>query len=82
MPTPDGRTLLSEATAETMRPSEREHRWDVCPHCGPMVVCGFCGNNCCNGGSNDGCPDKCASAYEVQRKGPQHPIPTPAGDGQ
>ena len=28
MPTPDGRTLLSEATAETLRPSEREGATD------------------------------------------------------
>lgn len=43
-----------------------EHRWDFCDLCGPMVRCGNCGNNCCNGGSGDGCPDKCASAYEMQ----------------
>lgn len=35
--------------------------------CGPMVVCGHCGNNCCNGGSNEGCPDGCESAYAMQK---------------
>lgn len=46
-----------------------EHRWDVCSVCGPMVVCGHCGNNCCNGGSNPECPDNCQSAYEKQTRG-------------
>jgi len=41
--------------------------------CGPMVTCGYCGNNCCNGGTrssylNDQCPDNCTSAYEMQSK--------------
>ncbi len=31
-----------------------------------MVHCGYCGNNCCNGGSGDNCPDQCASAYAFQ----------------
>ncbi len=47
-----------------------EHRWDFCSHCRVrMVVCGHCGNNCCNGGSEDHCPDHCASAYALQDKG-------------
>lgn len=36
-----------------------------------MIVCGKCGNNCCNGGYGvvDGkeCPD-CPSAYELQKE--------------
>lgn len=31
-----------------------------------MTLCGYCGNNCCNGGSGDNCPDECASAYAFQ----------------
>jgi hypothetical protein len=32
-----------------------------------MVICGKCGNNCCNGGyGNDGKCDACPSAYEEQ----------------
>lgn len=47
-----------------------KHTWDICPMCGPMVRCGTCGNNCCNGGRGelpDGspCPD-CHEAYEIQ----------------
>jgi len=47
-----------------------EHYWSDCPMCGRMVVCGKCGNNCCNGGYGklpDGreC-DACPSAYEMQ----------------
>lgn len=40
--------------------------------CGPMVVCGNCGSNCCNGGTRGSydpdhpCPDKCAGAYALQ----------------
>lgn len=37
--------------------------------CGPHVVCGHCGNNCCNGGSGDGCADRCAAAYALQDSG-------------
>ncbi len=48
--------------------SPRQHRWDICEMCGPMVRCGNCGNNCCNGGSGDGCPDKCDAAYAMQEK--------------
>ena len=53
---------------------KNEHYWDVCTSCGPMVRCGTCGNNCCNGGSgelDDGskCQD-CESAYKKQETGP------------
>ena len=46
-----------------------EHYWSFCSECGPMVICGTCGNNCCNGGYGpDGkgtCPD-CPDAYLKQ----------------
>lgn len=46
-----------------------EHHWETCAMCGPMVVCGKCGNNCCNGGYGliDGkeC-GACPSAYDKQ----------------
>ena len=30
---------------------KREHHWEYCDECEVwMVVCGTCGNNCCNGG--------------------------------
>lgn len=46
------------------------HTWRYCTLCEcEMVICGTCGNNCCNGGSGevDGkpCPD-CDSAYAMQ----------------
>lgn len=49
---------------------EKGHKWDRCGFCGIMVICGTCGNNCCNGGSGESpdggrCPD-CKSAYEYQ----------------
>lgn len=59
------------------------HFWEECPMCGPMVICGKCGNNCCNGGygevigperADDGSVvmitcDACPSAYEMQKLG-------------
>lgn len=49
------------------------HRWDICEMCGRMVVCGKCGNNCCNGGYGtlrDGAKcDACPSAYAMQDRG-------------
>lgn len=44
------------------------HYWSVCWMCGPMVICGYCGNNCCNGGHGDKCIDGCTSAYAMQDK--------------
>lgn len=55
-----------------------KHRWEYCDHCETMIViCGFCGNNCCNGGYGEildsesstkiECPH-CASAYDLQDK--------------
>lgn len=43
------------------------HTFDYCSMCGPMITCGYCGNNCCNGGSGDDCLDECESAYWVQK---------------
>jgi len=55
------------------------HYWAFCDHCDTaVVICGTCGNNCCNGGYGEVmgsephttmvCPD-CPSAYELQDKG-------------
>lgn len=45
-----------------------EHHWEICGMCGPMVVCGACGNNSCNGGYGEvngvKC-EHCPSAYEM-----------------
>lgn len=53
-----------------MYESEIVHKWSCCRMCGPMVLCGKCGNNCCNAGHGtlaDGTEcDACASAYEKQ----------------
>lgn len=55
-----------------------KHKWEICDMCGPMVVCGKCGNNCCNGGYGEifgpepgvmvTC-DMCPSAYDLQNAG-------------
>lgn len=42
------------------------HYWAFCRMCGPMVICGKYGNNCCNGGE---LCDACPSAYEFQALG-------------
>ena len=49
-----------------------QHMWELCPMCGPMVICGICGNNCCNGGSGSGYKDidcDCHEAYDLQHQG-------------
>lgn len=50
---------------------EQGHKWAICGGCGLMVLCGRCGNNCCNGGygtvDGEDCPD-CPSAYEFQKE--------------
>jgi hypothetical protein len=48
--------------------------WDWCDLCQRRIVmCGKCGNNCCNGGHGtlkDGSEcDACNAAYEMQEKG-------------
>lgn len=51
-----------------IRFGDLNHHWELCEICGPMVVCGVCGNNCCNGGS--GLPlCSCEDAYRAQRAG-------------
>lgn len=50
-----------------------KHQWDYCGLCEvEIVICGKCGNNCCNGGygevTGETC-DACPSAYELQDKG-------------
>jgi len=49
-------------------PPPYEHYWSECEMCGPTVICGKCGNNCCNGGYGelpDGTTcDACPSAHE------------------
>lgn len=46
------------------------HYWSYCDHCERhVVICGKCGNNCCNGGHGmvDGVEcDACPSAYAKQ----------------
>lgn len=43
-----------------------KHSIEYCSHCHyPMIVCGYCGNNTCNGGSGDSCPDSCGEAYKL-----------------
>jgi hypothetical protein len=49
---------------------KRDHFWSECDLCGPMVICGNCGNNCCNGGfgtlSDGSACSECESAYDKQ----------------
>lgn len=45
-----------------------DHKFGWCNMCGPHIVCGYCGNNCCNGGSGDKCKDNCDEAYEIQHQ--------------
>jgi hypothetical protein len=51
------------------------HYWHRCDMCGPTVMCGRCGNNCCNGGYGEEIGPEagttmtcraCPSAYEMQ----------------
>ena len=47
------------------------HAWDDCPICERHVRCGYCGNNCCNGGTGnlpDGSKCGCDEAYEKQAR--------------
>lgn len=43
------------------------HKFGYCLLCGPMIICGYCDNNCCNAGSGDNCKDNCHEAYAIQR---------------
>ena len=57
-----------------------KHSWIYCDLCeDDVVVCGKCGNNCCNGmyGQFDGVAcDACPSAYELYFKGNKDEQPT------
>lgn len=45
----------------------RPHTWFYCQQCKTWAIkCGFCHNNCCNGGSGENCPDQCSEAYSLQ----------------
>jgi len=49
------------------------HKWQNCEMCGLHVRCGYCGNNCCNGGTgtlSDGSKCGCDEAYEMQSTTP------------
>jgi hypothetical protein len=54
------------------------HRWSFCDHCdGPMVLCGKCGNNTCNGGYGEVLGvlcDACPSAYDLMKNGTPPPL--------
>ncbi len=53
---------------------KQEHYWTDCDFCeARTVICGECGNNCCNGGhgalaNGAECPS-CPSAYDMQDAG-------------
>jgi len=64
--------------------SNNNHYWAYCDYCETnMVVCGTCGNNCCNGGYGEvmgpeagttiTCPD-CPEAYALQAKGKSYDL--------
>lgn len=54
-----------------------QHTWEYCDDCQTdFVRCGYCRNNCCNGGTAklpDGSECGCKEAYELQK---QHIGPT------
>lgn len=62
---------------DTLKAWEYGHKWSMCPQCGPMIICGKCGNNCCNGGHGilaDGSEcTACNAAYDMQNT--QYPGP-------
>ena len=44
-----------------------KYKWVWCEFCNcAAVICPNCGNNCCNGGSREGCIDECSNAYVHQ----------------
>ena len=48
------------------------HKIDNCEICGVHVRCGYCGNNCCNGGTGtlpSGKECGCEEAYSFQDRG-------------
>lgn len=47
----------------------KPHKLKNCPLCGEPIECGYCGNNCCNGGTGtlpNGNECGCDDAYKVQ----------------
>lgn len=55
--------------------TSHKHRYAYCSDCmAPMVFCGYCGNNSCNGGSGEGCPDQCQEAYKISMIWRLHPL--------
>lgn len=45
---------------------EHGHKFSYCPTCiSSMIICGYCGNNTCNGGSGESCVDHCNEAYAI-----------------
>ncbi len=69
------------------KPSTHGHYWSYCAHCETeTVICGRCGNNCCNGGYGEEIGPEpgttmqcraCSSAYEMQAE--QAPEPREEG---
>ena len=59
---------------------DKPHYWCFCNHCdAAIVVCGRCGNNCCNGGYGEEIDQEsgeltpcrlCPSAYKMNREKP------------
>lgn len=48
---------------------EQFHKIQECEICGEHIRCGYCGNNCCNGGTGlleDGTECGCEEAYKFQ----------------
>lgn len=64
-------------TTDTDIINTTKHYWMFCSSCNTdVVICGTCGNNCCNGGNGTiikggveiECPD-CDSAYDYYYRG-------------
>jgi hypothetical protein len=74
---------LRKIERDTFCPNPYNHKWDICGMCGPMVECGVCGNNSCNGGNGweihsgpNGtakCPG-CDSAHDMMIAKTDYPI--------
>ncbi len=59
---------------------ESPHAWVVCMMCGPTIMCGTCGNNCCNGGRGrwpHGSDIPCLDCVSAHRKN-EYDDPPPA----
>lgn len=65
---PEGEQQIADRENTKIAP----HAWEWCHMCGWFVRCGYCGNNCCNGGSGKSLRDfdcHCTEAYDIQHKG-------------